>query len=216
MQPDIVNDYRERFRDAPFGVWSTCATTPAEQTIRFFEDRRGVCHIARRLGGGVIHFEWQPHQDCCLRIRRIDPRTGLPKDSDEWLFLRYDFEYVLFRDSDAVIMRMLEFGRLKDFPEPLYFHGRAGNRPDELMDEEPGPRPESLSEQMHGRLLIALFIAGMIVGLGLFIAGEAKAEVDPLVYVIGGVALFAFLYYVMSQPRRPKPAAEDDYVREQE
>jgi hypothetical protein len=216
MPPDIVTEYRERFRDAPYGVWSTCPTAPADQTIRFFNDKRGVCHIAKRLGGGIIHFEWQAHEECCLRIRRIDPRTGLPKDSDEWLFLRYEFDCVLLDDGDEVVMRMLEFGRLKNFAEPLYFHGQAVPHVEELVDEEPGPRPDTLVEQLHGRMLIALFITGMIVGLGLVAAGEMKAEVDPLVYIFGGIGLFAFLYYLMSRRPKSKSAVEDDYIREQE
>jgi hypothetical protein len=216
MQSELVEDFRERFRDAPYGVWSTCATAPADQTIRFFNDRRGVCHIAKRLGGGVIHFEWQPHEECCLRIRRIDPRTALPKGSDEWLFLRYEFDHVSLRDGDAVVMRMLEFGRLNNFAEPLYFHGQAVPHADELIDEEPGPRPESVAEQLHGRLLIAVFITGMIVGIGLFAAGEMQADVHPLVYLFGGIGLFFFLYFLMSRPARRKPAPEDEYIREQE
>jgi hypothetical protein len=216
MQPEIIDDYRARFREAPFGVWSTCPTEPADQTLRFFSDRRGVCQVARRLGGGIIHFEWQHHEECCLRIRRIDPRTGLPKSPNEWLFLRYDFDYVELRDNDAVVMRLIEFGRLKEFAGPLYFHGSAEKGSEELLEEEPGPRPEPLSEQLHGRMLIALFIAGMIVGLGIVVAEALGEDVDPLVFWLGGIGLFVFLYYLLSRPRRPKHSAEDDYIREQE
>lgn len=216
MPRDSVHDYRDRFREVPHGVWSTCADAPADQILRFYGNRKGVCHIARRLGGGIIHFEWQPHEECCLRVRRIDPRTGLPKDREEWLFFRYEFHYAETADGDAVAMRMLEFGRLENFPEPLFFHGPATESNEELVEEEPGLKPEPLGEQLHGRMLIALFIAGMVVGLGLVVAGEMQEDVHPLVYVFGGFGLFLFLWYLLSRPPRPKPVPEDEYVREKE
>ena len=216
MQLQTIEDYRQCFRDAPFGVWSTSRTAPADQTLRFFSNRQGMCEIARRLGGGTIHFEWLPFEDCCLRIRRIDPRTRLPKDPDDWLYLRYEFDSVTWNDSDAVVMRLLEFGRLKEFAEPLYFHGNAGSAPQDVHEEEPGARTESLNEQLHGRFLIALFLTGMIVGLGMFVAGQAQVDVDPLIYVFAGIGLFAYLYYLLSRPPRPKPPPEEEYIREQE
>lgn len=215
MRPDLIEEYRERFRHAPHGVWSTCATRPADQIIRFFDDRRGVLHVSKRLGGGIIHFEWQPHEEGCLQIRRIEPRTGLPKDGEEWLFFRYEFTHMRMPDGDDVAMRMLEFGRIQDFNEPLYYHGRA-RHDGELVDEEPGPRPESLPEQLHGRMLIAFFIAGMFVGLGMFVAGLMEEEVHPLIYVLGGLGLFIFLYVLMSRPPKSKPIHHDDYIRESE
>ena len=219
MKPDIVREYCERFRTAPFGVWSTCETAPREQIIRFFPNQRGICTIAPRLGGQTIHFEWRTHEDFCLLIRQIDPNSGTHDEDTEWLFLRYEFLRIRTSDGKRVVMRMLEFGRLKSFDEPLFFHGNAdpARALAESPDEEPPPKRESVGEQMHGRGLLALFCTGMLIGIALLVVQEMQVAVEPIVYCIVGGVLFVTFYLLFSAigSGKAKPKPNEDYIHDE-
>lgn len=203
MEADVeVEEYRERFGAVPLGVWATGRKAPVPQAIILFEDRTGVIKIDSPGGVRTIRFEWREHEPFTLQIRRTD--TDAEAD-EEWLFFVYEFVPA----AGSAAMRLVEFGKLTQFPDLFYYGGPAATPEpgDELAALADGPARPEPRDSVHGVVVPAVFCTGLLVGLGLVVMKEQQVALDPEEIIGASFLIFfviCFLIAWATRRRRPK------------
>lgn len=124
---DTVAAYREKFKDAPLGNWSTPSRyeTGPEPSVswHFYENGQGKFVEYSGAGEYTEFFEWKSVSERCFSFRttEIVDETGYFSEEeleehiveDGWVTISYDFKRINRLGSSIVMYQVPEGERLK-------------------------------------------------------------------------------------------------------
>jgi hypothetical protein len=104
---ETVEEYRERFKVAPIGQWSTpydCGPWPSV-SWQFCEDGHGKMVHHSGMGDCTEFFEWKPQGERCIEVQmteviyEVDPCPNDEMEEDDegpsgWVTISYDFKRI--------------------------------------------------------------------------------------------------------------------------